>query len=135
MAETTVQPLKVEAVSMSSMLQIIASLAFVLLVFGAVVFLMRRVSGINPAAHGHMKIVDGLSLGTRDRLVLLQVGSEQVLLGISPGQIRTLHVMQESIDFSDRQPGENFSQKLKQAMSGKRSTASSAEQEPGPVKS
>ncbi len=116
MAETDVKALTVEPISMGSMLQLAASLVFVLLVFALVIFVMRRLSGINPAARGHMKIIDGLSLGTRDRIVLLQVGAEQILLGISPGQIRTLHVMNEALEFPAEQGSERFAQKLKNAM-------------------
>jgi flagellar protein FliO/FliZ len=116
MAETGVKPVAMEPISMGSMLQLFASLIFVLLVFALVIFVMRRLSGINPAARGHMKIIDGLSLGTRDRIVLLQVGAEQILLGISPGQIRTLHVLTEPVDFAAEQTSIPFAQKLKNAM-------------------
>lgn len=40
-----------------------------------------------------MKIVGGVALGPRERIVLLEVGNEWLVVGIVPGQIRTLHKM------------------------------------------
>ena len=36
-------------------------------------------------------------LGPRDRLLLVQVGGEQILLGISAGRITPLHVLKEPV--------------------------------------
>ena len=40
-----------------------------------------------------MKIVGGVALGPRERIVLLEVGEEWLVIGVVPGQIRTLHRM------------------------------------------
>jgi len=40
-----------------------------------------------------MKVVGGVALGPRERIVLLEVGDEWLVIGIVPGQIRTLHRM------------------------------------------
>lgn len=40
-----------------------------------------------------MKIVGGVVLGQRERIVLLEVGDQWLVIGIVPGQIRTLHRM------------------------------------------
>ncbi|MNE84237.1 flagellar biosynthesis protein FliO [compost metagenome] len=37
-------------------------------------------------------------LGPRDRLVLVQVGNEQILLGLTPGRIAPLHVMAQPVE-------------------------------------
>ena len=33
-------------------------------------------------------------MGTRERVVLLQVGDKQLLVGVAPGSIKTLHVLE-----------------------------------------
>ncbi|MCF5179307.1 flagellar assembly protein FliO, partial [Pseudomonas sp. PA-6-1D] len=38
------------------------------------------------------------ALGPRDRLVLVQVGEEQILLGITPGRITPLHVLKTPVE-------------------------------------
>ena len=42
-------------------------------------------------AFGVMKIVGGVALGPRERIVLVEVGETWLVIGIVPGQIRTLH--------------------------------------------
>ena len=48
----------------------------------------------------------------------MQVGKEQVLLGLTPGSIETLHVLQEPIevDTKDTQTVGEFAKRLKQVL-------------------
>ena len=55
-----------------------------------------------------MKVLGGLSLGTREKAVLVQVEGKRLLLGVAPGRGNTLHVMGED--------AEEFSQTLHHAM-------------------
>nr|WP_178131139.1 flagellar biosynthetic protein FliO [Pseudomonas sp. C1C7] len=72
-----------------------------LLVVGLIFFLawlLRRVQQAGPAGKGQViDIVGTRALGPRDRLVLVQVGNEQILLGLSPGTITALHVLKEPV--------------------------------------
>ena len=43
------------------------------------------------------QIASSQALGPRDRLLLVQVGGEQILLGISAGRITPLHVLKEPV--------------------------------------
>jgi flagellar biogenesis protein FliO len=36
-----------------------------------------------------MKVVGGVALGPRERIVLLEIGDEWLVIGVVPGQIRT----------------------------------------------
>ena len=65
--------------------------------------LRRTLRGVAGSA-GALRVVGGLSLGARERVLLLQVGSRQLLLGISPGCIRTLYVLEEPLESTG--PGE-----------------------------
>lgn len=73
-----------------------------LLVLGLIFFLawlLRRVQQAGPAGKGQViEIVGSRALGPRDRLMLVQVGNEQILLGLSPGTITALHVLKEPIE-------------------------------------
>ena len=42
-----------------------------------------------------MRVVSSVGVGQRERAVLLQVGEQQVLLGVGPGNVRALHVFDE----------------------------------------
>ena len=52
-------------------------------------------------------------LGPRERLLLVQVGEEQILLGVTPGRIMPLHVLKESLQAPAGGPATvEFSQRL-----------------------
>jgi flagellar protein FliO/FliZ len=38
-----------------------------------------------------MKVLGGVSLGTRERAVLIQVEGKKILLGVAPGRVNVLH--------------------------------------------
>ncbi|WP_409317315.1 flagellar biosynthetic protein FliO [Pseudomonas sp. KCJK9016] len=73
-----------------------------LLVVGLIFFLawlLRRVQNAGPAGKGQViELIGSRALGPRDRLLLVQVGNEQILLGLSPGTITALHVLKEPVD-------------------------------------
>ncbi|ROM72253.1 flagellar biosynthetic protein FliO [Pseudomonas brassicacearum] len=88
-----------------------------LLVLGLIFFLawlLRRVQQAGPAGKGQViDIVGSRALGPRDRLVLVQVGNEQILLGLSPGTITALHVLKEPVQVpSAEQATPEFAQRL-----------------------
>ncbi|WP_022962788.1 flagellar biosynthetic protein FliO [Halopseudomonas pelagia] len=60
-------------------------------------YLMRRVGPLAPQGGQHIRLVSSLPLGPRDRLLLIDVGGKQLLLGASPGRINTLHVFEEPV--------------------------------------
>jgi flagellar protein FliO/FliZ len=65
--------------------------------FGAA-WLARRVRGVGGVSTGALTVLAQVSLGARERAVLLRVGALQVLVGVAPGNVRTLHVMDEAIE-------------------------------------
>ncbi|EPJ80389.1 MULTISPECIES: flagellar biosynthetic protein FliO [Pseudomonas] len=88
-----------------------------LLVLGLIFFLawlLRRVQQAGPSGKGQViDIVGSRALGPRDRLVLVQVGNEQILLGLSPGTITALHVLKEPVQVPSTEPASpEFAQRL-----------------------
>ncbi len=47
-------------------------------------------------------MIGSRALGPRDRLVLVQVGEEQILLGLTPGRITPLHVLKTPVQRATR---------------------------------
>lgn len=54
-------------------------------------WLARKVSGGKGFGQGGMHVIGGVALGPRERIVLVEVGDTWLVIGIVPGQIRTLH--------------------------------------------
>ena len=92
-----------------------------LLVVGLIFFLawlLRRMQGAAPKGGQVIEIVGSRALGPRDRLLLVQVGKEQILIGHTPGSIEALHVMVEPVEVaaSARQATPEFAQRLMELM-------------------
>lgn len=78
---------------LSASLRMAGGLLAVLALLTATAWLSRRFRvGTRPRA-GLIEIQSGISLGAREKVVLLKVGREQVLVGVSPAGMRTLHVL------------------------------------------
>ncbi|WP_226447779.1 flagellar biosynthetic protein FliO [Ferribacterium limneticum] len=71
------------------------ALALIVGLLAATAWLARKVSGGKGFGQGGMKVVGGVALGPRERIVLLEVGNEWLVIGIVPGQIRTLHRLEK----------------------------------------
>ena len=77
--------------------QLVLGLLLVLgLIFG-LAWLLRRVQHAGPRQGQVIELISSRALGARDRLVLVQVGNEQILLGLTPGRITPLHVLKEPV--------------------------------------
>lgn len=92
-----------------------------LLVVGLIFFLawlLRRMQGAAVKGGQVIEIVGSRAIGPRDRLLLVQVGKEQILIGHTPGSIEALHVLAEPVDVpaSARQATPEFAQRLMELM-------------------
>ncbi|MCX7103230.1 MAG: flagellar biosynthetic protein FliO [Methylobacter sp.] len=81
-------------VSSGDMLNWTVGLLIVLAIFFFCVWGMRKLNGVAVSSAEKMRVVGGLSLGIREKVILLQVGKKQLVLGVTPGRIDTLHVLE-----------------------------------------
>ncbi|HDZ09940.1 flagellar biosynthetic protein FliO [Pseudohongiella sp.] len=58
---------------------------------------VRRFTNIGPRSVGAMRVLSALPVGNRERIALVQVGDKQLLIGVAPGHVSTLHVFDENI--------------------------------------
>lgn len=84
----------------STVLQWFLGLLFVLLIIVGCGWLLRKYGNITASAAGNLKVLGGVSVGTREKVLLLQAGKKQLVIGVAPGQVRMLHVLEEN-DFAD----------------------------------
>ncbi|MDD0843852.1 flagellar biosynthetic protein FliO [Pseudomonas sp. Gutcm_11s] len=95
------------------LVQLMLGLLLVVGLIFALAWLLRRVQQIGPRGNQAIKLVASQALGPRDRLLLVQVGGEQILLGISAGRISPLHVLKEPVIVGDAEPAApEFAQRL-----------------------
>ncbi|MBI5429615.1 MAG: flagellar biosynthetic protein FliO [Nitrosomonadales bacterium] len=83
------------AVSSGSILQIIFSLLLVLAVIVLVAWLLKRMNAGQHGSGNLLKVVGGIAVGQRERVVLVEVQDTWLVVGVGPGQIRTLHTLQK----------------------------------------
>jgi flagellar protein FliO/FliZ len=92
------------------------ALVFVLIVFWAFARIMKRMQVGQGGATNGLKVVGALSLGQRERIVVVQAGSEQILLGVTATQINTLHILDKPLSTGDVSEVGEFKQKLSAAL-------------------
>jgi flagellar protein FliO/FliZ len=78
-------------ISSTSYIQATIALGVIVALLVGAAWLVKKLSGGREFGQGGVKIVGGVVLGPRERVVLLEVGQERLVIGIVPGQIRTLH--------------------------------------------
>ncbi len=93
------------------LLQVTISLIMVLAAIVGVTWLLRRFTRLGGAMGGALQVLGGLSLGARERIVLVQVGEQQLLLGVAPGRIQMLHVLEKPLSVPP--PPADFSSALR----------------------
>ena len=65
-----------------------------------VAWLVRRMRIVGNRVGGAIDVLATVQLGQKERAVLLKVGTTQILLGVAPGQVSTLHVLAEPLDLT-----------------------------------
>jgi len=90
-------------------------LLLVLSLIAVLAWLGRRIPLGQGARAGGLRIVTGISVGHRERLVVVEVGRQQLLVSVAPGNVRALHVLPEPIEGgrTPALPGLSFAQLLK----------------------
>ncbi|MDY0249355.1 MAG: flagellar biosynthetic protein FliO [Pseudomonas sp.] len=110
------------------LLQLILGLLLVIGLIFLLAWVVRRIQN-NLPLKGSQQVISLLAsqtLGPRDRLLLVQVGKEQILLGLTPGTIVPLHVLQEPVEISA--PASNLSSAFAQRLaSALKTTAKDAQ--------
>jgi flagellar protein FliO/FliZ len=81
-------------------------------------WLIRRMGGMTGMNNNAIKVVSVLAIGARERIALVEVGQQQILLGITPSTIRTLHVFDQPVVDAGNAGSSDFARKL-QSMIGK----------------
>lgn len=85
-------------VGTGEVLRVVVSLAVVLALVVGVGWLTRRMQGRVGPAGRRLRCVESLAVGNKQRVLLIQVGTQQLLVGSSGGGLKTLHVLAEPVE-------------------------------------
>ncbi len=91
-----------------------------ILVIGAILvtgWLYSRTRKMRGASGDLIRIVASQPLGTRERVLLLQVADKQLLVGMTSSQVQTLHVFDEPVAIAEV-PANGFAERLRAAVKG-----------------
>ncbi len=88
------QPVAHEPLSAGNAMNVFSSLMLVLVVLIAVVWLMKRFQVARPGTSGAITLISQMPVGAREKVVLLRIGEENILVGSSPAGVNRLHSWQ-----------------------------------------
>jgi flagellar protein FliO/FliZ len=87
----------VPATGVAGIGQVTLALCIVLGAIFLCAWLMRRMRNLGTGRTDAVNVIAEVRLGPKERAVLLQVGTTQLLVGVAPGQISALHVLAEPL--------------------------------------
>ncbi len=121
LAEEKLEPIQKGLPHSSSeqMIKMVLGLLFVLVLIFFLAWLFKRFLGVGLIANAKLRAIAGVSVGQKERVVLVQVGERQILVGVSPGQVNMLHALEkgEEVRLSDEPNKGMFAEKFKQSIS------------------
>jgi|TARA_B110000261_G_scaffold157354_1_gene192295 flagellar protein FliO/FliZ len=87
----------IEPMSSSYLLKLTGGLILVVVVIFVLAWLIKKMNLTPQSQTGLIKVIAGLNLGTRERVVLLEVGGEQILVGLCSGRMDKLHTLTKAV--------------------------------------
>ena len=71
---------------------VVSLLAVLALILG-LAWLLKRLPATGLRGSEHLRVVSSLVVGQRERVVVVEVGGQQILLGVTPQGITALHTL------------------------------------------
>lgn len=87
------QALPSSPVSIGGVLQVLFGLVIVLGTVAGAAWLLKRLAPGQISAGGAIKLIGGIAVGPKERVVVVEVGDTWVVVGVAPGQVSALHHM------------------------------------------
>ena len=104
---------RVEPFSFANMINMVMGLVVVIALILGLAWVLRKYSRLSMSNQVDMKILGGLSLGTRERAVLVQIDGQKILLGVAPGRVNILQNMS-----TGTRENNSFDEKLSKVIEG-----------------
>jgi flagellar protein FliO/FliZ len=82
-------------VSSADLLQWATGLGIVIVLILMCAWFLKRLNRFSMNGSPRLKILSGISVGSRERVLLVQAGEAQLVLGVAPGRVQTLHILDQ----------------------------------------
>lgn len=105
-----------QSVGAGKLLEVSATLCGVLVLILLLAYAFKRFGGIQATSQGPIRLLAQMPVGVKERIMLIEVGSEQVLVGYSASGFETLHVLQQPVEVKVEPQATSFASVLKLAM-------------------
>jgi len=99
--------------SQDQLIEVVIALGIVLALIYGLAWLVKRKQVVTGLTNVPMKTLGVLPMGVKEKIILVEVGGKQLLLGMTPTNINTLATFDEPIIDVKEQHSRSFSQKLK----------------------
>jgi flagellar protein FliO/FliZ len=87
--------------STANIVETLLGLVFVLAVMLLIAWLVKRFVQVPGIGKGQVKVLGGVSLGAREKAVLIAVDGRRLLVGVAPGRVQTLVELDPTDDNDD----------------------------------
>jgi len=115
-----VAPQSAATASAGGFFQVLLGLIAVLALLGAIAWILKRFNLSKIAGNAPVKIVGGVSVGNRERVMVVEVADQWIVVGVAPGQVNALSTLARPQNATtpaqgpQQQTGDNFAAWLKQ---------------------
>ncbi len=117
-ATTIASSAAINPVGPETILSVLLGLLGIIALILGLAWFAKRAGASGWSRTGDMKVVASLALGTRERLLVVDIANTQILLGVTAQSINQLHVFDEPAIKVDGSASSDFSQKLMRIMRG-----------------
>ncbi|MNS06893.1 Flagellar protein FliO [compost metagenome] len=78
-----------------NLFQVLLGLIVVLGLMAAAAWLLRRFNTAKGVSNTSIKIVGGVSVGNRERVMVVEIADQWIVVGVAPGRVNALATMQK----------------------------------------
>ena len=104
----------IDPFSTESLLRMFGGLLLVLILVVCLIWGLKKFRYLPAGSGGSIQLIGTLPLGQREKVVVVQLGDEQLVLGVSAGRIDCLHALKNPISIDPKLSASNsFSETLK----------------------
>ncbi len=108
----------VDPVSSTYLVKITLGLAFIVTLIFVLAWLAKKMQLAPGSGQQSIRVLSAISVGHRDRIALVEVGEDQILISLTPGRIQKLHTLTSKVvvDQSGTAASPAFSDRLQRLM-------------------